>query len=69
MWVTDPWEICKCYLAPDGYIGVSVVQESDFNGMMSFILNCTHHDRCLSSSLSPKPPDPQCPLKKITFTA
>ncbi|KAH3824868.1 hypothetical protein DPMN_126722 [Dreissena polymorpha] len=64
-WATEPWEIGKCYLPPDGYKGVSVVQESDLNGILSLMLNCTHFETCLSASLSPKPPDPQCPLEKV----
>ncbi|KAH3781007.1 uncharacterized protein LOC127841945 isoform X1 [Dreissena polymorpha] len=66
LWATQPWEIGKCFLPPDGYSGVSSVQESDFNGVISIMLNCTHFQTCLSSScLSPPPPDKQCLLEKV----
>ncbi|XP_052285448.1 uncharacterized protein LOC127881542 isoform X10 [Dreissena polymorpha] len=66
LWATDPWEIGKCYLPRDGYSSVSSVQESDFNGVVSIVLNCTHFQTCLSAAcLSPPPPDKQCPLEKV----
>ncbi|KAH3824608.1 hypothetical protein DPMN_126445 [Dreissena polymorpha] len=65
-WAHDYWEIGKCYLPPDGYSSVSSVQESDFNGVISIMLNCRHFQTCLSSScLSPPPPDKKCPLEKV----
>ncbi|XP_052223469.1 uncharacterized protein LOC127839224 [Dreissena polymorpha] len=65
-WATDPWEIGKCYLPRDGYISVSSVQASDFNGVISIMLNCTHFQNCVSPAcLSPPPPDKQCPLEKV----
>ncbi|XP_052231770.1 uncharacterized protein LOC127845103 isoform X2 [Dreissena polymorpha] len=66
LWATDPWEIGKCYLPPDGYSSVSSVQESDFNGVVSIVLNCKHFETCLSAAcLSPPPPDKKCPLEKV----
>ncbi|XP_052237781.1 uncharacterized protein LOC127849098 [Dreissena polymorpha] len=66
LWATDPWEIGKCYLPRDGYSSVSSVQESDVNGVVSIVLNCTHFQTCLSAAcLSPPPPDKQCPLEKV----
>ncbi|XP_052260558.1 uncharacterized protein LOC127864705 isoform X2 [Dreissena polymorpha] len=66
LWASDPWEIGKCYLPRDGYSSVSSVQESDFNGVVSIVLNCTHFQTCLSAAcLSPPPPDKQCPLEKV----
>ncbi|XP_052242705.1 uncharacterized protein LOC127852782 isoform X3 [Dreissena polymorpha] len=65
-WAMDPWEIGKCYLPRDGYSSVSSVQESDFNGVVSIVLNCTHFQTCISAAcLSPPPPDKQCPLEKV----
>ncbi|KAH3800558.1 hypothetical protein DPMN_154191 [Dreissena polymorpha] len=65
-WALDYWEIGKCYLPPDGYSSVSSVLESDFNGVISIMLNCLHFQTCLSSSfLSPPPPDNQCQLEKV----
>ncbi|KAH3771141.1 hypothetical protein DPMN_172443 [Dreissena polymorpha] len=66
LWATNPWEIGKCYLPPDGYSSVSSVQESDFNGVVSVVLNCKHFETCLSvACLSPPPPDKKCPLEKV----
>ncbi|KAH3710715.1 hypothetical protein DPMN_070208 [Dreissena polymorpha] len=65
-WTSDYWEIGKCYLPTDGYSSISSVQESDFNGVISIILNCLHFQTCLSTlCLSPPPPDKQCPLEKV----
>ncbi|KAH3770511.1 hypothetical protein DPMN_171798 [Dreissena polymorpha] len=66
LWARNPWEIGKCYLPPDGYSSVSSVQESDFNGVVSVVLNCKHFETCLSvACLSPPPPDKKCPLEKV----
>ncbi|KAH3798598.1 uncharacterized protein LOC127837667 [Dreissena polymorpha] len=65
-WALNHWEIGKCYLPPDGYSSISSVQESDFNGVISIMLNCLHFQTCLSPlCLSPPPPDKQCPLEKV----
>ncbi|XP_052214916.1 uncharacterized protein LOC127833604 isoform X2 [Dreissena polymorpha] len=65
-WASDYWEIGKCFLPPDGYSSVLSVQESDFNGVISILLNCTHFQNCLSpSSLSPPPPNKQSPLEMV----
>ncbi|XP_052250718.1 uncharacterized protein LOC127857964 isoform X6 [Dreissena polymorpha] len=65
-WALNYWEIGKCYLPPDGYSSISSVQESDFNGVISIMLNCLHFHTCLSPlCLSPPPPDKQCPLEKV----
>ncbi|XP_052259412.1 uncharacterized protein LOC127863792 [Dreissena polymorpha] len=65
-WAQDYWEIGKCFLPPDGYSHVCSVQESDFNGVISIMLNCLYFQTCLSlSCLSPPPPDKQCPLEKV----
>ncbi|XP_052250732.1 uncharacterized protein LOC127857970 isoform X1 [Dreissena polymorpha] len=65
-WALNYWEIGKCYLPPDGYSSISSVQESDFNGVISIMLNCLHFQTCLSPlCLSPPPPDKQCPLEKV----
>ncbi|KAH3728813.1 hypothetical protein DPMN_054775 [Dreissena polymorpha] len=67
-WAMDPWEIGKCYLPRDGYSSVSSVKESDFNGVVSIVLNCTHFQTCISAAcLSPPPPYKQCPLEKVIF--
>ncbi|KAH3811686.1 uncharacterized protein LOC127833603 [Dreissena polymorpha] len=65
-WASDYWEIGKCFLPPDGYSSVLSVQESDLNGVISILLNCTHFQNCLSPScLSPPPPNKQSPLEMV----
>ncbi|KAH3811750.1 hypothetical protein DPMN_140165 [Dreissena polymorpha] len=65
-WASDYWEIGKCFLPPEGYSSVPTVKESDFNGVISIMLNCTHFQNCLSSScLSPPSPDKQSPLEMV----
>ncbi|KAH3691901.1 hypothetical protein DPMN_192443, partial [Dreissena polymorpha] len=65
-WALNYWEIGKCYLPPDGYSSISSVQESDFNGVISIMLNCLLFQTCLSPlCLSPPPPDKQCLLEKV----
>ncbi|KAH3811761.1 hypothetical protein DPMN_140176, partial [Dreissena polymorpha] len=65
-WSSDHWEIGKCFLPPHGYSSVHTVQESDFNGVISIMLNCTHFQNCLSTScLSPPPQDKQSPLEMV----
>ncbi|KAH3799229.1 uncharacterized protein CXorf38-like isoform X3 [Dreissena polymorpha] len=65
-WAHDYWEIGKCFLPLDGYSSVSSVQESDFNGVISIMLNCLHFQTCLSSAcISPPPPDDACLLEKV----
>lgn len=38
-WCTDPWEVAKCFMPPDGYTGVRSAAETDFNGIVSVIIN------------------------------
>ncbi|XP_053378523.1 uncharacterized protein LOC128548139 [Mercenaria mercenaria] len=38
-WCQNPWELAKCYLPPDGYLGVSSIAETDINGIVSVIMN------------------------------
>ncbi|KAH3783237.1 hypothetical protein DPMN_161170 [Dreissena polymorpha] len=44
LWQTNYWEIAKCYFPPDGYEATSSIQDTDFNGVVSFMLNCTRFD-------------------------
>ncbi|XP_053379067.1 uncharacterized protein LOC128548413 [Mercenaria mercenaria] len=38
-WCQNPWELAKCYLPPDGYLGVTSIAETDINGIVSVIMN------------------------------
>lgn len=51
-WCVDSWQIAKCFMPPDGYLNVHIPQETDFNGLISIILNCKRFDKhlpCLQS--------------------
>ncbi|KAH3717214.1 uncharacterized protein LOC127856046 [Dreissena polymorpha] len=64
LWSTDQWQIAKCFFPPDGYINVSSIHDTDFNGVLSVLLNCKHFDSCISFTIAPKPPAPECLLTK-----
>ncbi|KAH3697564.1 hypothetical protein DPMN_085067 [Dreissena polymorpha] len=51
-WYSDPWEIAKCFLPPDGYKGTSSVKDTDFNGVVSILLNCKHFESKFSFQIS-----------------
>ncbi|XP_052246096.1 uncharacterized protein CXorf38 homolog [Dreissena polymorpha] len=64
LWSTDHWQIAKCFFPPDGYINVSSIYETDFNGVISVLLNCKHFETCISFTIAPKPPAPECLLTR-----
>ncbi|XP_052799198.1 uncharacterized protein LOC128230797 [Mya arenaria] len=51
-WCTSPWEIGKCFLPPDGYKTVPSIKESDFNGVLSVMLNCADFETKLSFNVA-----------------
>ncbi|KAH3801088.1 uncharacterized protein LOC127838996 isoform X2 [Dreissena polymorpha] len=63
-WASNHWELAKCYMPPDGYIAVSTFEETDFNGVISIILNCAIFDGQFSFSIAPQHPSPCCLLSK-----
>ncbi|KAH3734119.1 uncharacterized protein LOC127850360 [Dreissena polymorpha] len=65
-WASNPWEIAKSYFPPDGYERIRSIQETDFNGMISFMLNCSHFDRLFSFTIATAP-NPPCLLTKARF--
>ncbi|KAH3875448.1 hypothetical protein DPMN_038714 [Dreissena polymorpha] len=65
LWATNHWEIAKCYLPPDGYTDIASVQGTDFNGVISILLNCTHFDTCFSFSNAPSSPYPECIVTQV----
>lgn len=64
-WVNNHWEIAKCYMPPDGYIGVSSILGTDFNGVISVLLNCKLFDSKMSFSIAPPKPSAQCLLSEV----
>jgi hypothetical protein len=38
-WCSNSWEVAKCFMPPDGYKDVVCAQETDFNGIISVIIN------------------------------
>ncbi|XP_052760103.1 uncharacterized protein LOC128202944 isoform X2 [Mya arenaria] len=54
-WCTIPWEIGKCFLPPDGYKTVSSIKDSDFNGVISVMMNCKDFQYKLSFNVAIQP--------------
>ncbi|XP_052760124.1 uncharacterized protein LOC128202957 [Mya arenaria] len=54
-WSTIPWEIAKCFLPPDGYKTVSSIKDSDFNGVISVMMNCEDFQNKLSFIVATQP--------------
>ncbi|XP_052819869.1 uncharacterized protein LOC128245683 [Mya arenaria] len=54
-WRTEPWEIGKCFLPPDGYKTVSSIKDSDFNGVISVMINCEDFQNKLSFNVATQP--------------
>ncbi|XP_052229126.1 uncharacterized protein LOC127843272 isoform X2 [Dreissena polymorpha] len=52
-WACNHWQIGKCFMPPDGYIGVTSIRDTDFNGVISVMLNCKHFDNLMSFSIAP----------------
>ncbi|KAH3770215.1 hypothetical protein DPMN_171499, partial [Dreissena polymorpha] len=63
-WAKHPWEIAKCYFPPDGYVGKTSVQDTDFNGLISFMMNCKHFNNMFSFAIAVGKQNPPCLLKK-----
>ncbi|XP_052226171.1 uncharacterized protein LOC127841392 isoform X3 [Dreissena polymorpha] len=64
LWQTNYWEIAKCYFPPDGYAATSSIQDTDFNGVVSFLLNCKRFDSKFSFPITKGTPTqrPACLL-------
>ncbi|KAH3783801.1 hypothetical protein DPMN_161751 [Dreissena polymorpha] len=62
-WACNHWQIGKCFMPPDGYIGVTSIRDTDFNGVISVMLNCKHFDNLMSFSIAPMSVSP-CLLSK-----
>ncbi|XP_060607621.1 uncharacterized protein LOC132759790 [Ruditapes philippinarum] len=53
-WCSNAWEIAKCYLPPDGYKDVSNASETNFNGIISVIINHKGFEAKIKDDLSKK---------------
>ncbi|XP_053383444.1 uncharacterized protein LOC123539625 [Mercenaria mercenaria] len=38
-WCSNPWEVAKCFMPPDGYTDAMNAADTDFNGITSVVLN------------------------------
>ncbi|XP_053387185.1 uncharacterized protein LOC128550984 [Mercenaria mercenaria] len=38
-WCSNPWEVAKCFMSPDGYKDVTSAAETNFHGISSVIIN------------------------------
>ncbi|KAH3786588.1 hypothetical protein DPMN_164695 [Dreissena polymorpha] len=63
--VSDPWEIAKCYFPVDGYYGIKSAHETDFNGIISFMLNCLHFNTKFSFPITTGKTNPPCLLTEV----
>ncbi|KAH3780890.1 hypothetical protein DPMN_158715 [Dreissena polymorpha] len=63
-WAINHWEVAKCYMPPDGYIRVCCIEDTDFNGVVSVVLNCKYFDNSFSFSLAPHQQKASCLLTK-----
>ncbi|KAH3737649.1 hypothetical protein DPMN_044242 [Dreissena polymorpha] len=64
-WASTPWQIAKAFLPPDGYSGKSSVQDTDFNGIVNFLMNCEHFDTKFSFPIAAGNNSPPCLLTKV----
>ncbi|XP_052803052.1 centrosome-associated protein CEP250-like [Mya arenaria] len=53
-WCTNHWQVAKCFMPPDGYKDVTSFEETDFNGIISVMVNCSEFQRSLSFNISSK---------------
>ncbi|KAH3770600.1 uncharacterized protein LOC127843703 [Dreissena polymorpha] len=63
-WAKHPWEIAKAYFPPDGYVGKTSVQDTDFNGIISFMMNCEQIHNKFSFTIAIGKNSPPCLLTK-----
>ncbi|XP_060554446.1 uncharacterized protein LOC132715461 [Ruditapes philippinarum] len=53
-WCSNSWEIAKCFMPPDGYKDKASAAETDFNGIISVILNYKHFQGKVHENLNNK---------------
>ncbi|XP_052803831.1 uncharacterized protein LOC128233967 [Mya arenaria] len=54
-WCTNHWQVAKCFMPPDGYHDVTSYDETDFNGIISVMINCTEFQRRMSFPIGNQP--------------
>ncbi|XP_052787510.1 uncharacterized protein LOC128222512 [Mya arenaria] len=54
-WCSSHWQVAKSFMPPDGYQDVSTFDETDFNGIISFMINCTEIQRSVSFNITNQP--------------
>ncbi|XP_060587864.1 uncharacterized protein LOC132743365 [Ruditapes philippinarum] len=50
-WCSNSWEVAKCFMPPDGYKDKASATETDFNGIISVILNYKDFQRKVHENL------------------
>ncbi|XP_052804562.1 uncharacterized protein LOC128234390 [Mya arenaria] len=53
-WVNSPWEIAKVFMPPAGYEDKTTIEETDFNGIAAFIINCKHFHGKITGTICEK---------------
>ncbi|XP_052803304.1 uncharacterized protein LOC128233597 isoform X2 [Mya arenaria] len=54
-WCTNHWQVAKCFMPPDGYHDVTSYDETDFNGIISVMINCTEFQQRMSFPIGNQP--------------
>lgn len=60
---SSEWEFAKCFIHADGYRNKTSIQETDLNGIISIVKNCSTFQNYFTFSLT----DPNKPLEKVGF--
>ncbi|WAQ94564.1 hypothetical protein MAR_007035 [Mya arenaria] len=53
-WANSPWEIAKVFMPPSGYQNKTTIEETDFNGIAGFIINCKRFHGNITDSFCEK---------------
>ncbi|XP_052792507.1 uncharacterized protein CXorf38 homolog [Mya arenaria] len=53
-WAHSPWEIAKVFMPPAGYENKTTIEETDFNGIAAFIINCTRFQGKITDAVCKK---------------
>lgn len=62
-WCSTPWEVAKCFCPPDGYTSKPSAKDTDFNGLVSVMLNC----KCFKTVLGTTAEETLKKVRKITI--
>ncbi|WAQ94488.1 hypothetical protein MAR_006959 [Mya arenaria] len=53
-WGNSPWEIAKLFMPPSGYENKTTIDDTDFNGIAGFIINCKRFHGKIAVSICEK---------------